>query len=263
MVENFRPGVMARFGLDFANVSAANPRVVYCTITGFGSGGGAQLAGYDLLVQALGGLMSDHRSTRTASPTKVGVALVDVLTGSTRSAASCSACGRATPRAAAQHVEVDLLSTLLSGLVNQSGATLATGVSPARLGNAHPSIAPYEVFRAADRELVIAVGNDRQFAALAVSARLDGLAADPRFARNPDRVAHRPELRALIEGALARRHRGRLGERASAAAGVAAGLVNTIREAFDFAASLGLEPVDRTAGPTVARRCARSRTPSA
>jgi len=249
VVENFRPGVMARFGLDFETVRAANPGVVYCTITGFGSGGGAQLAGYDLLVQALGGLMSITGHPE-GGPTKVGVALVDVLTG--LNAFSGILLGLRARDAAdapeAQHVEVDLLSTLLAGLVNQSGATLATGVSPSRLGNAHPSIAPYEVFQAADRELVVAVGNDKQFGVLAATLGLDGLAEDPRFARNPDRVANRHELHATIERALAggdaQNWSARLG-----AVGVPAGLVNTIGEAFDLAASLGLETVVEVPDP--------------
>ena len=249
VVENFRPGVMARFGLDFESVRAANPGVVYCTITGFGSGGGAQLAGYDLLVQALGGLMSITGHPE-GGPTKVGVALVDVLTG--LNAFSGILLGlRARDAAAspeAQHIEVDLLSTLLAGLVNQSGATLATGISPSRLGNAHPSIAPYEVFRAADRELVIAVGNDKQFAVLAATLGLDGLAEDPRFARNPDRVAQRHELHAAIEGALAGDGAASWSARLGAV-GVPAGLVNTIGEAFDLAASLGLETVVEVPDP--------------
>jgi crotonobetainyl-CoA:carnitine CoA-transferase CaiB-like acyl-CoA transferase len=247
VIENFRPGVMARYGLDFDTVRAANPRVVYCTITGFGNAGGAQLAGYDLLVQALGGLMSVTGHPE-GGPTKVGVALVDVLTGLNAFSGILLGLRARDAEGEAQHVQVDLFSTLLSGLVNQAGATLATGVSPTRLGNAHPSIAPYEVFHAADRELVIAVGNDKQFAALAATVSLDGLAADPRFARNPDRVANRAELRSLIEGVLAddtaAAWTARLG-----AAGVPAGLVNTIGEAFDFAASLGLDPVVELADP--------------
>ena len=180
----------------------------------------------------------------------MGVALVDVLTG--LNAFSGILLGLRARDAAdepeAQHIELDLLSTLLSALVNQSGATLATGVSPTRLGNAHPSIAPYEVFQAADRELVIAVGNDKQFAVLASTLGLDGLAADPRFARNPDRVANRAELRGLIEGVLADDTAAAWASRLGTA-GVAAGLVNTIGEAFDFAASLGLEPVVEIVDP--------------
>jgi crotonobetainyl-CoA:carnitine CoA-transferase CaiB-like acyl-CoA transferase len=240
VVENFRPGVMARFGLDFASVSAANPAVVYCTITGFGSGAGAELPGYDLLVQALGGLMSITGAPE-GEPTKVGVALVDVLTG--LNAFSGILLGlRARAESGAQHVEIDLLSTLLAGLVNQSGAAVATGRAPARLGNAHPSIAPYELFRAADRELVIAVGNDRQFAALAAAIGRPELATDPRFARNPDRVAQRGELRAILESALAR-DSAAAWEQRLAAVGVPAGRVNDIREALDLATALGLDPV--------------------
>ena len=246
VIENFRPGVMTRYGLDFDTVRAANPGVIYCSITGFGTGGGAELAGYDLLVQALGGLMS-ITGHPDGGPTKVGVALVDVLTGLNAFSGillglRARDAGGTGGEPEAQHIEVNLLSTLLAGLVNQSGATLATGRAPGRLGNAHPSIAPYEVFRAADRELVIAVGNDRQFAALGSALGLPALADDPRFAHNPDRVAHRAELHALIEAALDADDAA-VWEQRFAAVGVPAGRVNDIREALDLAASLGLAPV--------------------
>jgi crotonobetainyl-CoA:carnitine CoA-transferase CaiB-like acyl-CoA transferase len=150
-----------------------------------------------------------------------------------------------------QRIEVDLLSSLLSALVNQASGTLATGVSPGRLGNAHPSIAPYEMFHAADRELVIAVGNDRQFAALvgaldATGPAATGLADDARFATNPQRVANRDALHSAIEERLAGASAAEWVTRFSAV-GVPAGLVNTIAEAIAFAESLGLDPVAETA----------------
>ncbi|MET1016739.1 MAG: CoA transferase, partial [Leifsonia flava] len=154
VVENFRPGVMDRFGLDFESVRAANPGVVYCSITGFGAGEGAALPGYDLLVQAVGGLMS-VTGAPDGDPTKAGVALVDVLTGLNALSgillalrARDAAGGPTVPGTSAPGslVQVDLLSSLLSGLVNQASSTLATGVAPRRMGNAHPSIAPYESF---------------------------------------------------------------------------------------------------------------------
>jgi crotonobetainyl-CoA:carnitine CoA-transferase CaiB-like acyl-CoA transferase len=241
VVENFRPGVMARFGLAYDDVRAANPGVVYCSITGFGAGDGAALAGYDLLVQAVGGLMS-ITGTPGGDATKAGVALVDVLTGQNAVAGILLALRRRDATGEGSLVEVNLLQSLLSALTNQAGSTLATGRAPARLGNAHPSIAPYAVFRAADRELVVAVGNDRQFRTLARLLGAPGLADDERFATNADRVAHRDALHDELERALAA---------ASAAhwvevltdAGVPAGLVNDVAEALAFADRLGLAPV--------------------
>ncbi|MET0974382.1 MAG: CoA transferase [Leifsonia sp.] len=244
VVENFRPGVMRRFGLDHEAVHAVNPTAVYCSITGFGAGAGAALPGYDLLVQAVGGLMSVTGAS-DGDPSKVGVALVDVLTGLNAFSGILLALRDRDATGVGGHLEVDLLSSLLSALVNQASGVLATGVSPQRMGNAHPSIAPYESFRAADRDLVIAVGNDRQFRSLAVV--LDGVAGaplgdDPRFATNPLRVAHRAELRAVIEERLAVAPAADWVESLTAA-GVPAGLVNTVGEAISFAESLGLAPV--------------------
>lgn len=238
VIENFRPGVMTRFGLDAAAVQAANPRAVYCSVTGFGEGEGAGLPGYDLLVQAVGGLMS-ITGTPDGEPLKVGVALVDVLTGLNAFSGILLALRERERTGAGSVVRVDLLSSLLSALVNQAAGTLATGMAPRRMGNAHPSIAPYELFRAADRDLVVAVGNDRQFASL---AEVLGMPVPQHFATNPARVAHRAELRAELERRLAAGAAAEWVHRLTAA-GVPAGLVNTIDEAIAFADSLGLGPV--------------------
>lgn len=165
LVENFRPGVTERFGLDYQTLRELNPGLIYCSITGFGSGKGAALPGYDLLIQALGGLMS-ITGAPDGGAQKVGVALVDMIAGRYATVGILVALEyrRATGRG--QRVEVGLLSALLAALVNQGSAYSVAGVVPQRMGNAHPSIAPYEPLRAADRELVVAVGNDRQFAAL-------------------------------------------------------------------------------------------------
>lgn len=245
VVENFRPGVMDRFALGFEQLRAVNPSLVYCSITGFGAGAGARLPGYDLLVQAVGGLMS-VTGRPDEEPSKVGVALVDVLSGlnavsgvllALRARDATDASGTAGHR-----VEVDLLTTLLSALTNQAAGTLATGQSPTRMGNAHPSIAPYELFDAADRPLVIAVGNDRQFRTLVRLLGAPALADDDRFRGNADRVRHRTVLKKLIEDRLrpelAAHWVGVLTD-----AGVPAGQVNTLDEAFAFAAALGLDPV--------------------
>jgi crotonobetainyl-CoA:carnitine CoA-transferase CaiB-like acyl-CoA transferase len=241
VVENFRPGVMARFGLDYERLRARNPGVVYCAITGFGAGEGAALAGYDLLVQALGGLMS-ITGEPDGAPTKAGVALVDVLTGQNAVAGILLALRERDRSGRGQLVEVNLLQSLLSALTNQASSTLATGVAPRRLGNQHPSIAPYAAFRAADRELVIAVGNDKQFRALAAVLGEPGLADDPRFASNAERVGHRDELRGAIEHALAAASATHWAEELTRA-GVPAGAVNDVAEAIAFAEALGLEPV--------------------
>lgn len=241
VVENFRPGVMARFGLAYDDVRAVNPGVVYCSITGFGQGAGAGLAGYDLLVQAVGGLMSITGEPE-GEPAKAGVALVDVITGQNAVAGILLALRERDRTGAGQRVDVNLMQGLLSALTNQAGSTLATGTAPRRMGNQHPSIAPYAVFRAADRELVIAVGNDRQFRTLARLVGREALGEDARFATNPARVAHRDELRAELEDALAARPATEWAAR-FADGGVPAGLVHDVAEAIAFAEALGLDPV--------------------
>lgn len=265
LVENFRPGTMARHGLDPDRAQALNPRLVYCSITGFGPGKGAELPGYDLLVQAVGGLMS-VTGPAPGEPVKTGVALVDVLTGLHAAVGVLAALRERETTGRGQLVELNLLSTLLSGLVNQSAGYTLAGAVPGILGNRHPSIAPYEVFTAADRPLVVAVGNDRQFAALCRGVGAPELAADPRFASNSDRVAH--------VTVLARELTARLERRTAAEwfavltpLGVPCGPVNDLAEAFDLADSLGLRPRAPLPGPDgrpldlVANPIGLSRTP--
>ncbi|RDV46933.1 CoA transferase [Leifsonia sp. ku-ls] len=259
VVENFRPGVMERFGLDEATLRAANPGLVFCSITGFGRDAGAALPGYDLLVQAVGGLMS-ITGTPDGEPSKVGVALVDVLTGLNAFSGILLALRRRDATGEGSRVDVDLLGSLLAALTNQASSTLATGRAPARLGNAHPSIAPYELFTAADRELVVAVGTDRQFAAFAAALGRPELADDPRFARNEARVGHRAALRAAVEPLLATRPAAAWVE-ALTAARVPAGLVNDVAEAFAFAESLGLSPVVESSDPATGRRSRQPANP--
>ena len=241
VVENFRPGVMARFGLGADEVRAANPGVVYCSITGFGAGEGAALAGYDLLVQAVGGLMS-ITGDPGGEPAKAGVALVDVLTAQNAVTGILLALRERDRTGLGQRVEVNLMQSLLSALTNQAASTLATGAPPRRLGNRHPSIAPYAVFPARDRDLVIAVGNDRQFRALVEALGVPALADDPRYVVNAERVAHRDLLHAELEAALAHDTAAAWATRLTAA-GVPAGLVNDVAEAIAFAGALGLDPV--------------------
>lgn len=259
VVENFRPGVMERFGLDEQTLRPANPGLVYCSITGFGRAAGATLPGYDLLVQAVGGLMS-ITGPADGEPSKAGVALVDVLTGQNALAGILLALRERDRTGRGSRVDVDLLGSLLAALTNQASSTLATGTSPGRLGNAHPSIAPYELFRAADRELVVAVGNDRQFAVFADALGLPELAADPRFATNEERVRNRHELRAVLEPALARRDAADWVADFGAAR-VPSGLVNSVAEAFAFAEALGLDPIVTTVDPLTGRTSRQPATP--
>jgi crotonobetainyl-CoA:carnitine CoA-transferase CaiB-like acyl-CoA transferase len=241
IVENFRPGVMDRLGLGYDVLSAQQPGLVYCSITGFGAAAGAELPGYDLLVQALGGLMSITGSPE-GEPQKVGVALVDVLAGLFASVGILAALRHRERTGEGQRVEVDLLSALLAGLVNQGTAYTIAGAVPRRLGNAHPSISPYELLETGQGQLVLAVGNDRQFAALCEVLGAPELTGDPRFATNGGRVAHRDILRAQLEVRLAAR-----GAREWAAAltgvRVPAGVVNDLAGAFALAESLGLQPI--------------------
>ncbi len=238
VVENFKAGSLARFNLDYATVAARNPRVIYCSISGFGSGAGASLPGYDLLVQAASGLMS---ITGEHEPTKVGVAVVDVVTGLHACVAILAALHEREASGLGQQVEVNLLSSALSALVNQASSVLGAGVVPGLLGNAHPSIAPYEVFPTADRPLVIAVGNDQQFTALCVALEQPDWVSDPRFCTNADRVAHRSDLRhaliAVLEDAPAEHWHDLL-----ARAGIPCGPINDIAQGLDMARALGLAP---------------------
>jgi crotonobetainyl-CoA:carnitine CoA-transferase CaiB-like acyl-CoA transferase len=241
VVENFRPGVMDKLGLGYDDLRADNPGLVYCSITGFGRDGGAALPGYDLLIQAVGGLMS-ITGTPGGEPQKAGVALVDVLAGLFSTVGILAALQHRAATGEGQRVEVNLLSSLLAALVNQGAAYTAGGVVPARMGNGHPSIAPYEVLRAADTDLVLAVGNDSQFAALCTVLDTPELAADPRFATNTARVGNRALLREALEELLAMRPAGEWA-RDLTAARVPAGVVNDVAGAFALATELGLQPV--------------------
>lgn len=261
VVENFRDGTMERFGLGYESLRALNPRLVYCSITGFGTAGGASLPGFDLLVQAMGGLMS-ITGRHPAEPAKAGVAVVDVITGLHAVTGILTALLARNRTGRGQRIEVNLLSSLLSALVNQASGFVGAGVVPGIIGNAHPSIAPYEVFETADGPLVVAVGTDRQFRSLAMALGLPELADDPRFVDNTSRVAHRDVLTALITerlaGAGAAEWFAVLTEH-----DVPAGPINSIDQAFAFAESLGLGPVVEVAGSRqVANPITMSETPA-
>lgn len=261
VIENFKPGALDRMGLGYDALAAANPRLVYCSITGFGAGAGRDLPGYDLLVQAMGGLMS-VTGPGPGQPTKAGVALVDVITGLHAAVGILAALRHRDATGQGQRVEVNLLSSLLSALVNQASGYVAAGVVPGILGNAHPSIAPYEVFATADRPLVIAVGNDGQFGTLVAVLGAPEMAADPDYATNPARVVHREGLKTRLEGLLASKGADEW-QREITAAGVPCGPINDLAQAFALATELGLEPVVEVEGtPTVAHPITLSRTPA-
>ncbi|MFJ4574169.1 CaiB/BaiF CoA transferase family protein [Streptomyces sp. NPDC088846] len=240
LVENFRPGTMHKYGLSYEEAHALNLGVVYCLVTGFGAGEGAALPGYDLLLQAVGGLMSVTGSA-PGQPVKTGVALVDVLTGLHAAVGVLAALRHRDATGEGQHVEVSLLSSLLSSMVNQAGGYTLAGRVPGLLGNRHPSIAPYEVYRAADRPLVVAVGNDRQFLALCRGLGAEPLATDPRFASNADRVAHVDALAEEISARLVLRTAAEWFDLLTPL-GVPCGPVNDLAGAFGLAERLGLSP---------------------
>ena len=239
MIENFKPGSLGRYDLDYSSVRALNPGIVYCSISGFGAGAGHDLPGYDLLVQAMGGLMS---ITGTSDPTKAGIAVVDVLTGLHATVAILAALRHREHTGEGQLIEVSLLSALLSSMVNQSAAFVAAGVVPSPMGNAHPSIAPYEDYPTADRPIIIAVGNDGQFLQLAQALGRPELAHDERFRTNTLRVAHRGDLTGELVPVLAL-HGADHWQRLLTAVGVPCGPINSIPDAFALAERLGLDPV--------------------
>ena len=255
---------LERMGLGFDDLARENPGLVVCSISGFGSGAGAELPGYDLLVQAMGGLMS-VTGPSAGSPTKVGVALVDVVTGLHAVYGILAALRHRDRTGEGQHVEVNLLSSLLSAMVNQSSAYVAGDVVAGILGNDHPSIVPYAVYATAAKPLVLAVGNDRQFRSLVTVLGIPEAAADERYATNPARVAHREEVRSLLESSLITRGADEW-YAALTPAGVPCGAINGLDDAFALATSLELEPVvavDGSAVPQVANPLRMSATPPA
>jgi crotonobetainyl-CoA:carnitine CoA-transferase CaiB-like acyl-CoA transferase len=258
VVENFRPGVMASCGLDHDALSSRRPDIVSCRIAGLGLG---DVAGYDFLAQAVGGLMS-ITGEPDGEPHKVGVAVVDVMAGLHAAIGILAALRHRDRTGEGQLVEIDLLSTTLFGLANQASNWLTAGVVPGRMGNRHPSIAPYELLDAADGPFVVAVGNDAQFRTFCRALDLDALAADERFATNAARVTNRDAILAGLAPTLATRTAGEWVERL-AAIGIPCGMVNQVDEAFAYARALELEPVAAIDGvDTVANPLRLSRTPA-
>ncbi|MFD6157137.1 CaiB/BaiF CoA transferase family protein [Nocardia sp. NPDC060256] len=260
VVENFRPGTMAKFGLSYEQVQGLNPGVIYCSLSAFGAGKGAELPGYDLLIQAAGGLMS---ITGDGEPTKTGVAVVDVLAGLHAAVGVLAALRHRAATGEGQLVEVNLLSSLLAGMVNQSTAYALAGVVPTALGNRHPSIAPYEVFPTADRPLAVAVGSDGQFGTLCRAIGAEHLVGDPRFTGNTAWVAHVEVLAAELSAILTTKPAAEW-EALLTPLGVPCGPVNDMAGAFALADRLGLEPrIPSETGlpPLVANPITLSRNP--
>jgi crotonobetainyl-CoA:carnitine CoA-transferase CaiB-like acyl-CoA transferase len=243
VIENFRPGVMESFGLDSTSVLERNPAAVYCSITGFGgTGEGADMPGFDFLIQGMGGLMS-LTGPQDGEPYRVGVAMVDVLAGLHALIGILAALNaRNANGGKGQVVEIALMQSLLAGMVNASSAALLTGQNPARAGNRHASVAPYEVYTASDGPFIIATGNNRQWQRICEVLEAPDLADDQRFDTNSSRVQHIAELADAMAPYLLKRT---AAEWTSAllAARVPAGPINTITEAFADAERLGLDPI--------------------
>jgi crotonobetainyl-CoA:carnitine CoA-transferase CaiB-like acyl-CoA transferase len=268
LVENFAPGTMERFGLGYDRLAEPNPRLVFCSITGYGSDGpDAGRPGYDFAVQARAGWMATT-GTPEGEPVKVGFALADVLTGQNAAIAILAALRERDRSGRGQRVEVALLDSALAGLVNVAQAALVTGREPVRYGNAHPTIVPYQAFRASDRPFVVAVGNDGQWRRLCDLLACESFAADPRFATNPGRVRNREALSELLAAAFAEAPAAEWLQRLEAA-GVPCAPVQGVREALADPAVRARGAIWSMADPsfgraeTVASPIRMSRTPAA
>ncbi|MGA0272474.1 MAG: CaiB/BaiF CoA transferase family protein [Ilumatobacteraceae bacterium] len=239
-LENFKPGGIDRLGLGYDDVKDDNPGLIYLSISGFGTAEGASLPGYDLVAQAVSGLMS-----LTGEPDgpalRAGISVFDVMTGLHGLIGVLAALNQRRETGLGQHIEVNLLSSAMSGLVNQTAAFTAGGVVPRRMGNAHPSVYPYQTMPTKDRDVIITAANDRQFASLCEVIGIPDAATDERFARNADRTANRDQLHPMLVEALSKWSADDLFI-ALNAAGVPCGPINSIGEGVELAERLGLAP---------------------
>ena len=259
-IQNFRPGGLARFGLDYDAVARRNPGIIYCSISGFGAGKGAALPGYDLLVQGMSGLMSLTGAPDTP-PFRSGISVFDVFTGLHSTVGILAALHHRDVTGEGQHIETNLLSTALSAMANQTSAYVAGNVVPHRMGNSHLSLFPYEPLATGDGDLIIAAGNDRQFRTLATALGAPELADDERFRTVGNRNHNREELRPLLLERLAAKSAqewfGILSD-----VGIPCGPINDVRGGVELAESLGLDPVVITGDvPTVRNPIRMSVTP--
>ena len=202
LVQNFKPGGLTRYGLDYDAVSAINPSVIYASISGFGTGGGQNLPGYDLMVQAMSGLMS-LTGDPDGPPYRAGISAFDVIAGLHTTIAVLAALNHRNATGEGQHLDASLMASAMSGMVNQTSAYAAAGVVPFRMGNSHPSLFPYEPLPTGDGELIVTAGNDAQFGRLCEAIGAPELSCDPRFSTNPGRTANRDVLRPLLAEKLA------------------------------------------------------------
>ncbi len=251
MVENFKPGGLARFGLDYESVRPFNASIIYASISGFGAGGGRHLPGYDLMVQAMSGLMS-LTGDPSGPPYRSGISVFDVIAGLHTAIGILAALNHRARTGDGQYIEASLMASALSGMVNQTSAYAAGSVVPFRMGNAHPSLYPYEPLPTGAGDLIVTAGNDSQFRKLCEVVGAPQLADDPRFARNADRTANRYQLRPLLIERLAERPAADWFS-ALIAAGVPCGPINTVDQGIAFATEVGLGPVV-TAGSGAAAR---------
>jgi crotonobetainyl-CoA:carnitine CoA-transferase CaiB-like acyl-CoA transferase len=235
LLENYKPGDLARYGLGYEDLKKVNPRLVYCSVTGFGhTGPYRERPGYDFMIQGMGGLMSvtgERDDLPGGGPQKAGIPIADIMTGMYATVAVCAALAHRAERGIGQHLDLALLDSLVAVLANQGANYLATGVSPRRLGNAHPNIVPYQTFKTADGDVILACGNDNLFRKFCEVAQCQDLAADARFATNGKRVENRAELTALLND-IFRGRTTREWTEVLEAAGVPNGPINTLEQVF-------------------------------
>ncbi len=241
LVENFKPGGLAKFGLDYQSVAVSNPGLVYASISGFGAGGGKDLPGYDLMVQAMSGLMS-LTGDPDGPPFRAGISVFDVMTGLHTAVGILAAIHHRTQTGRGQHIEASLMASALSGMVNQTSAQVAGNTTPFRMGNSHPSLFPYEPLPTGDGDLIVTAGNDAQFRKLCQVLGAEHLADDPRFARTGEWTANRAQLRELLIERLATRSAGEWFH-ALTGVGVPCGPINSVARGIAFAEEIGLDPV--------------------
>ncbi|MEW5322437.1 CoA transferase [Geobacillus thermoleovorans] len=252
LIHNFKTGTMEQWGLGYEALSRLNPRLIYCSITGFGETGPlAQLAGYDYIIQAMSGWMSIN-GTADTGPLKVGVAVTDVFTGLYAAIAIEAALWARQKTGRGQKIDLALFDCAVSALVNVAANYLLSGDVPKPLGNEHPNIAPYSTYEASDGPIVIAVGNDRQFQALCSLLSDRSIGSDPRFQTNPSRVAHRDELNRRLNEEIKQRSRAEW-QRLLAEKGIPCGPVQTLDELFRHPQTAAREMTVTVHHPTVGK----------
>ena len=270
LLENYKHGDLARYGLGYEDLRKINPRLIYCSVTGFGQTGPyKERPGYDFMVQGMGGLMSitgERDDLPGGGPQRVGVPIVDIMTGMYASIAVCAAIAHRAETGVGQHLDLALLDTQVAFLANQAMNYLATGEAPGRLGNAHPNIVPYQTFRTSDGDIILACGNDNLFNKFCELAGCQALAQDPRFATNAKRVENRVEITAQLNAVFAKRTT-REWVDALEQAGVPNGPINNLKQVFEepqvVARGVKIEMQHPTAGkvPLVASPMRFSATP--